>query len=86
MAKQLAILLLLVLSPNAALAGGSLKLDPGMVTAHKTDSDPVPTEANAASYQKICDAYGEGFVYGADGVCVKIGGYVKFGTSGRGSR
>ncbi|BCP55712.1 hypothetical protein K32_43290 [Kaistia sp. 32K] len=48
---------------------------------------PEPKEAEDSSYARICEAFGEGFTYSpATGVCIKIGGYVKFGTSfGRGS-
>ena len=44
---------------------------------------PAPAEPSAedARYAKLCDAFGEGFVYSpGTGVCIRIGGYVKFGT------
>jgi hypothetical protein len=40
------------------------------------------TVAEPVDYVKVCDAFGSGFFYspGTD-TCIKIGGYVKFGTS-----
>ncbi|HEV7283692.1 MAG TPA: porin, partial [Kaistia sp.] len=40
------------------------------------------TVAEPVDYVKVCDAFGAGFFYspGTD-TCIKIGGYVKFGTS-----
>lgn len=44
------------------------------VETEPSDEDP--------HYAKICDAFGEGFVYSAStGACIKIGGSVKFGAS-----
>ncbi len=39
------------------------------------------TVAEPVDYVKVCDAFGEGFFYspGTD-TCIKVGGYVKFGT------
>ncbi len=39
------------------------------------------TVAEPVDYVKVCDAFGEGFYYspGTD-TCIKVGGYVKFGT------
>jgi hypothetical protein len=40
------------------------------------------TVAEPVDYVKVCDAFGKGFFYspGTD-TCIKVGGYVKFGTS-----
>ncbi|MCX5514704.1 porin [Kaistia algarum] len=40
------------------------------------------TVAEPVDYVKVCDAFGKGFYYspGTD-TCIKVGGYVKFGTS-----
>ncbi|MBN9431901.1 MAG: porin [Bosea sp.] len=47
-------------------------------TAHAADL----TVAEPVDYVKVCDAFGEGFFYspGTD-TCIKVGGYVKFGTA-----
>ncbi|MBN9026219.1 MAG: porin, partial [Rhizobiales bacterium] len=39
------------------------------------------TVAEPVDYVKVCDAFGKGFFYspGTD-TCIKVGGYVKFGT------
>jgi hypothetical protein len=51
------------------------KPDPGTLTGN------VPTEAEPID-NKICEAFGPGFTAVAGGTtCIKIGGYVKFGTS-----
>ncbi len=92
--KSLAAVLLLVatLDTGGAFAaegfdlGGGGLATPKASTAKTGDAGADTTavgnlEADDESYKRICDAFGEGFVYTAHGVCVKIGGYVKFGTS-----
>ncbi|WP_084639948.1 porin [Kaistia adipata] len=64
----------------------ALRLDPPPV-AGKDKAAPdsrqlEPETADDAVYARMCDAFGEGFTYSpATGACLKIGGYVKFGTS-----
>lgn len=48
---------------------------------HATPTAAEP-EADDPHYARICDAFGEGFTYSpGTGTCIKIAGYVKFGTA-----
>ncbi|MCX5496769.1 porin [Kaistia dalseonensis] len=81
------LLLASTLASGHALAADGFSLGNGTLNGSKAGSSKADetTTANLQpddeSYKKICDAFGEGFVYAANGVCVKIGGFVKFGTS-----
>jgi hypothetical protein len=56
--------------------------DPGKGKAASESSQPEAEPADDAVYARMCDAFGEGFTYSpGTGACIKIGGYVKFGTS-----
>lgn len=51
----------------------------GLRPAAPTAAEP---EADDTHYARICDAFGEGFTYSpGTGTCIKIAGYVKFGTA-----
>lgn len=59
--------------PSAPTPAEGLR-PPRKAEAEPSDADP--------HYARICDAFGEGFTYSpGTGACIKIGGYVKFGTS-----
>jgi hypothetical protein len=61
-------------NPETAPSPASEWLPRQAVKTEPSDEDP--------HYAKICDAFGEGFVYSAStGACIKIGGSVKFGAS-----
>jgi hypothetical protein len=48
----------------------------------RTPAEPTPDSGDDPAFARMCDAFGEGFTYlPASGTCLKIGGYVKFGTS-----
>lgn len=50
----------------------------GLRPAKPTEAEPGDDDPH---YARICDAFGEGFVYSpSTGACIKIGGYVKFGA------
>lgn len=58
----------------AVAAGTNAPRPPRAPEAEPSDDDP--------HYERICDAFGEGFSYSpGSGACIKIGGSVKFGTS-----
>ena len=61
------------LDPSADLGKSKAAQDSRHLEAEPTDD---------AVYARMCDAFGEGFTYSpGTGACIKIGGYVKFGTS-----
>lgn len=63
-------------------AGGknASRKDSGATGQNKSESDVL--KADDPAYARMCDAFGEGFTYSpGTGACIKIGGYVKFGTS-----
>lgn len=82
----LAVAAMIGLMASAAAQADSLRLnpprDPGKDKAGQ-DSGPLePEPADDAVYARMCDAFGEGYTYSpGTGACIKIGGYVKFGTS-----
>lgn len=97
--KRLGLILLLAAMPATAFAGETFRLRSDMIdgSAQQGGSAKDDSKADAMgkiaadaaadpNYQKVCDAYGEGYVYGSDGVCVKVGGFVRFGTSGGNGR
>lgn len=65
------------------LLGAGLGLAAGLTLDAGTKQPvPEPEPADASGYARICEAFGEGFTYSpTTGACIKIGGYVKFGTS-----
>lgn len=65
------------MSPRSLLLGSIAML----VTAGTAQAADL-TVAEPVDYVKVCNAFGEGFFYspGTDS-CIKIGGYVEFGTS-----
>lgn len=100
MTRRLAMMFFLAvaLPSQGAFAAGTLNLDGVTVEKPRTDApkaDPLAADSHATgtllspngddSYQRICDAFGEGFAFSpATNVCVKVGGYVKAGmTSAR---
>jgi hypothetical protein len=81
------LILAATVASSGAVAAESLQLDSGALNVPKSSTSQVSDTSGAnlktedENYQKICDAFGEGFVYSAGGVCLKIGGFVKVGTS-----
>jgi len=72
MTRRILVALIALLAPVAGAAAGEPAKGPSVPEAEPTTLD----------YNKVCEAFGEGFtnVPGTT-TCVKIGGYVKTGTS-----
>lgn len=63
-------------------AGGKNAGRKDSAAAERDKSEPEVLTADDLAYARMCDAFGEGFTYSpGTGACIKIGGYVKFGTS-----
>lgn len=73
-----------IVAPHTARAE-TLRLDPppkasGAEATNAPQPEAEPTDD--AVFARMCDAFGEGFTYSpGTGACIKIGGYIKFGTS-----
>lgn len=53
----------------------------------RTGEAAAATPTEPVDYAKVCDAFGAGFFYSAGtDTCIKVGGYVKFGTNVNGYR
>jgi hypothetical protein len=75
---------MIVVATAGAAYADTLRLDPPKPAGDSADTSaqPAAEPGDDAVYARMCDAFGEGFTYSpTTGACLKIGGYVKFGTS-----